>query len=500
MTQTIRKISLLLVPCAMIAVLFLIDILPAHADVTNLAAVQVGARTRPGPLSCDGTPVDMWGNIAYAPSIDTGAWSPVAIKAPCWHFNINWGQQDYFDHMRINLANKVIPPETDIRFCSQEMVGGSYTTQSCTPWASAMTDNVWGDAGFPEPEDFTDIDGIRIKMQSRAMPGRSITNMQLRFSARGADWTGTKTSPWFETPWRSAGGGWSAPTMLSNYSIMDSVNVSMRVTLTPLPTAILTPKNFTQTGTLTVGQTLTFSGVIENSGTGASTVGTARLCIDNSSCATTSTGQFASPAIPVLAAGETSGSLGGSWVATLGSHTPYFCVVGGSCVSLASFTVVAAPPQDCTLDGVTVTNGSSRNFYNTSTVPFGESCDTGSSSGVPYAQSRTCNNGVLSGSASYNKATCITGAAPVQTDITLTPNTTLVRSGSSVLLTWDGGNATSCTLTGTNGFSSTAITGTNVSSGAITSRSTFKLVCTLAPNPPKEKTVSVSLIPNQTEQ
>lgn len=54
--------------------------------------------------------------------------------------------------------------------------------------------------------------------------------------------------------------------------------------------------------------------------------------------------------------------------------------------------------SSCTLDGVTVSHGSSRTFYESS-----RSCGTSCSS---IDQSRTCNNGTLSGSSSYSKATC----------------------------------------------------------------------------------------------
>jgi len=53
----------------------------------------------------------------------------------------------------------------------------------------------------------------------------------------------------------------------------------------------------------------------------------------------------------------------------------------------------------CTLDGVTVAHGQSRTFYSTNSVPAGQSCSS-------VAQTRTCTNGTLSGSNTYNKASC----------------------------------------------------------------------------------------------
>jgi arylsulfatase A-like enzyme len=58
-----------------------------------------------------------------------------------------------------------------------------------------------------------------------------------------------------------------------------------------------------------------------------------------------------------------------------------------------------APLASCTLDGVTIADGASRNFFNTSTVTAPDTC-------VSHRQKRTCNNGVLSGSNLYDKKTC----------------------------------------------------------------------------------------------
>jgi hypothetical protein len=62
-----------------------------------------------------------------------------------------------------------------------------------------------------------------------------------------------------------------------------------------------------------------------------------------------------------------------------------------------------AAGANCTLDGQTVNHGSSRTFYNATSVPFGGNCSTA-------AQTRNCNNGVLDGSASYQYASCSVAA------------------------------------------------------------------------------------------
>lgn len=53
----------------------------------------------------------------------------------------------------------------------------------------------------------------------------------------------------------------------------------------------------------------------------------------------------------------------------------------------------------CTLDGKTVTNNTTGDFYSAGTVPFGGTC-------ASITQSRSCTNGILSGSDSYNRASC----------------------------------------------------------------------------------------------
>tara|TARA_Y100000780_G_scaffold211112_1_gene209806 strand:+ start:9290 stop:12124 length:2835 start_codon:yes stop_codon:yes gene_type:complete len=53
--------------------------------------------------------------------------------------------------------------------------------------------------------------------------------------------------------------------------------------------------------------------------------------------------------------------------------------------------------NNCTLDGVTVNHGSSRTFYTSTSVACGSTCSGGT---------RTCSNGAMSGSTSYNRANC----------------------------------------------------------------------------------------------
>lgn len=66
----------------------------------------------------------------------------------------------------------------------------------------------------------------------------------------------------------------------------------------------------------------------------------------------------------------------------------------------SSFPGCDAPIANCTFNGQTVLHGASVTGYQTATVPFGSTCNS---------QSRTCNNGTLSGSYAY--ASCSVGPA-----------------------------------------------------------------------------------------
>lgn len=63
------------------------------------------------------------------------------------------------------------------------------------------------------------------------------------------------------------------------------------------------------------------------------------------------------------------------------------------------------PGASCTLDGVTVAHGATRNFFGSSLVTCGNTCTS-----TP----RTCTNGVLSGSSSYASAACSVGTCQPQ--------------------------------------------------------------------------------------
>ena len=89
-----------------------------------------------------------------------------------------------------------------------------------------------------------------------------------------------------------------------------------------------------------------------------------------------------------------------------GSYTYGACSVGGA--------------ASCTLDNINVAHNASQIFYSSKTVPWGSLCSA-------VSQSRTCANGTLSGSASYQYGACAPGSAN-----SCTFNNQSVAHGSSV--------------------------------------------------------------------
>jgi len=89
-----------------------------------------------------------------------------------------------------------------------------------------------------------------------------------------------------------------------------------------------------------------------------------------------------------------------------------------------------------------------------------------------------------------------TVTAPIAPTVTISADPVSVTSGSPSYLTWSSTNATSCTAS--NGWSgSKATSGTNVSTGALTSTTTFTIACTGpgGTSAPASATVTVSAVP-----
>lgn len=81
----------------------------------------------------------------------------------------------------------------------------------------------------------------------------------------------------------------------------------------------------------------------------------------------------------------------------------------------------AEAPKSCSFNGQTVLSGSSVNAYASSQVPYGQTCSS---------ETRTCTNGVLSGSNTYSS--CTVGPKPVEPPKSCTFNGKTVAHGSSV--------------------------------------------------------------------
>ena len=116
---------------------------------------------------------------------------------------------------------------------------------------------------------------------------------------------------------------------------------------------------------------------------------------------------------------------GGSVSAYFASTVPYgnscssetrTCVNGTLSGSFSHSSCSVSAGSSCSFNGNTILSGQSTTAYQSSTVPFGNSC---------IAETRTCNNGTLSGS--YSNSTC-TVAAPANCSLGGTP----VNHGASI--------------------------------------------------------------------
>lgn len=106
--------------------------------------------------------------------------------------------------------------------------------------------------------------------------------------------------------------------------------------------------------------------------------------------------------------------------------------------SFSHATCTPASPGSCTLDGLTVNHGSTGNFSNTTSVPHGSTCPL---------KARTCSNGTFLGDATYTVAysRCVVGGPPAPT-CTLSTNKAVYLPYEPVVLKWTATGATSGTL------------------------------------------------------
>ncbi len=145
--------------------------------------------------------------------------------------------------------------------------------------------------------------------------------------------------------------------------------------------------------------------------------------------------------------------------------------------------------NSCVLDGVTIPDGGQDNFYSQQTPGVGKTC-------ADYKGVRGCVVGVLTGNAIYQYATC-TDKTVVHITANGVATSTTVRKDSTAVIAWDGGIAQSCTVTGTDGFSATGVTGSQ--NHVISQKAVFTAVCLLGTTA-SEASVTVNLIPTIIEQ
>ncbi len=107
---------------------------------------------------------------------------------------------------------------------------------------------------------------------------------------------------------------------------------------------------------------------------------------------------------------------------TCSAHSQVRTCTDGTLSGISSFTIAACEgPRACVLDGATVADGQSKDFYFLQNIPSTELCSA-------YAASRSCTNGVLAGSSAYKYASC----TPVSATSCSVDNIVLPTASSSV--------------------------------------------------------------------
>lgn len=97
--------------------------------------------------------------------------------------------------------------------------------------------------------------------------------------------------------------------------------------LAPKPDLTTQHTSITINGTLSVGNSISFTSTVKNQGSGSAAAGSiGRFCIDNSNCLNSPTGSLGETTFNAFSPGLVSGNrTSASWVATVGSHTVYWC-------------------------------------------------------------------------------------------------------------------------------------------------------------------------------
>jgi hypothetical protein len=199
--------------------------------------------------------------------------------------------------------------------------------------------------------------------------------------------------------------------------------------------------------------------------------------------------------------GATNSSTGTTYAAGVGT-IPQSCTSGGkgSASVCTQAPVTSSPIANCTSGGkgsASVCSPSSCQLNNGQVLANGQSIILfDAPSGSCSATAHVCSNGTLTGSAGYQA--CSATAAAVQPDAPTSPITikampAIVRYGGSSLISWDGGTAQSCSVSGPF-FSAGGVSGSQLAT-AIPEERTYTLTCTFGGRntAPVEKSTSISV-------
>ncbi|MES2006697.1 MAG: hypothetical protein V4436_01155 [Patescibacteria group bacterium] len=423
------------------------------------------------------------------------------------------------DCVRAYMDTTPIPANTDIRFCSQTHDGSYFLYGSdngplrCSPWISTLS-ATGGTVITPwvSSIDNYNPDQWKIEIETRVMPNDGITSRSvndLRLGVQVADhlfWNSgcsEQVGSTRYTPYKNSGGGWSNPMSHDGEEHEDMNCIRFYLQATPMISRLMPALTLTGPTSITSGETATLTYTVANADTCTLTGTNGDSWSGFSTNGSKVTGAITPPVTYTLSCTGPGGT-------NIKQHTiGGACTVGNICVGNSAYSVNASCTQTlvqactgscvagaciaqsaCTLDGVTVPHGSFWTFYSQSSVPSGQQCSS-------VSQSRTCNNGVLNGDPSYNKSNCTT---VVQDSVNITANgaltSTAVRKASSATIAWNGGNATSCTISGTDGSSFSGVTGSQ--SVVINQKTIFTATCTLQSST-KIGTVIVNILPSTIE-
>ena len=276
--------------------------------------------------------------------------------------------------------------------------------------------------------------------------------------------------------------------------------------------------------TVSPSQSTTYNGTVSGPGGGGSC---SRTLTVNRSC--TFNGQTVTHGNSVTAYREANVPFGSSCQSQTRT-----CNDGNLTGTFAYSSCAVTAPANCTLDGVTVPHNTSRTFYSQQTAPSGTVCSS-------LTQSRTCQNGTLSGSDTYRYASCsctpaytcsgqtirYTDASCQTSSVTTCVAPTFCSTGSSIceippaiqvidpfearpslilegdttFLFWNlaNANASTCSVTDSNGATvsqGAASSGADgVETGYIESQTVFTLRCTGEDGQPFTATATVNVIP-----